>query len=70
LNFFRAKEQAKRLTFSELRAHAKVSTDNRHFCHDCFCCACLEVLREHASHKKWTGTIADARQIDWSAFTA
>ena len=24
----------------EVLRHARVSVDNRHFCHECFCCAC------------------------------
>jgi hypothetical protein len=28
----------------ELKRHASVSTDNRHYCKDCFCCACVDFL--------------------------
>ena len=30
---------------TEARRHARVSFNNKHFCHDCFCCACLVVCR-------------------------
>jgi hypothetical protein len=32
----------------ELQRHASVSTNNRHECTECFCCACLAVAREFA----------------------
>jgi hypothetical protein len=31
----------------EIQRHARVSTENRHECTDCFCCACLAVTREY-----------------------
>ncbi len=31
---------------SEVRRHASVSLQNAHKCHDCFCCACVEYVRE------------------------
>lgn len=37
---------ARKLPDSELRQHALVSTQNRHRCEDCFCCAALTVLEE------------------------
>jgi hypothetical protein len=40
------KRQSARLPLSEIRRHASVSTDNRHSCRECFCCAAVEVLRE------------------------
>ena len=30
----------------EVQRHASVSTENRHYCHECFCCACVDLLRE------------------------
>jgi hypothetical protein len=30
----------------EVRRHAMVSFNNRHRCYECFCCACMTVLRE------------------------
>ena len=29
----------------EVLRHARVSFENKHFCHDCFTCACLVVYR-------------------------
>lgn len=29
----------------EVLRHARVSTENRHFCHECFCCACVVIYR-------------------------
>lgn len=49
-SFFRAKQHAQTLPRAELRRHAMVSFENRHFCHECYTCACLEVLREKRSH--------------------
>lgn len=34
-------------TLREVKRHASVSTDNRHSCRNCFCCACVAVLEEH-----------------------
>ena len=28
----------------EVKRHASVSTENRHYCHECFCCACSDLL--------------------------
>lgn len=56
MSFFRMKERARRLAWAELRRHASISLDNRHFCRQCFTCACLEVMREHRSCDKWQGT--------------
>lgn len=39
-------DQARELSNDELRRHASVSTSNRHYCNDCFCCACVDVLKE------------------------
>lgn len=45
----------------ELRRHAQVSTDNKHRCEGCFCCAALTVLEERHPELK---TDADkARRI-------
>jgi hypothetical protein len=41
--------EARKLPSYELRRHASVSTDNRHRCEDCFCCAALTVLEERHS---------------------
>ncbi len=38
--------EARKLPDYDLRRHASVSTDNRHRCEDCFCCAALTVLEE------------------------
>ncbi len=40
------RKQAYALPVAEMRRHAAVSTDNRHACVDCFCCACVAVLEE------------------------
>jgi hypothetical protein len=32
----------------ELKRHARVSTQNRHRCRACFCCACLAVIEDYA----------------------
>jgi len=40
------RRQVVQLDLSDIRRHAAVSTDNRHQCHDCFCCAAAEVLTE------------------------
>jgi hypothetical protein len=34
------------LPLSELRRHALVSTRNRHYCNSCFCCACVDKIKE------------------------
>jgi hypothetical protein len=34
--------------YDEVRSHARVATHNGCRCRSCFCCACVEVLREHA----------------------
>lgn len=39
-----AKELYK-LSPKEVLAHARVSSSNKHFCHSCFCCACLVIYR-------------------------
>ena len=38
--------EARKLSTADLRRHASVSTNNRHYCRECFCCACLTVLAE------------------------
>lgn len=43
------KKQAAILPLADLRRHASVSTDNRHRCENCFCCAALAVLQEMRS---------------------
>ncbi len=40
------KRQANTLPIAELERHAGVSKNNRHACHDCFTCACVELLTE------------------------
>ncbi len=40
------KRQANAIGFDEAKRHASVSLNNRHKCHDCFCCACVEYTRE------------------------
>jgi len=48
----------------ELKRQAAVSTDNRHECRDCFCCAALLVWRyrlSHAASCKFCGVV-EARQ--------
>lgn len=37
--------EAAKLSDSELKRHASVSTNNKHECRDCFCCACVEELK-------------------------
>lgn len=39
-------KEARKLDTKELKRHASVSTDNRHECRSCFCCACLVTLGE------------------------
>lgn len=34
---------------TEVQRHARVSLNNRHRCRMCFCCACVEVLKEKQS---------------------
>ena len=41
---------AARLAWREAVKYARISS------HDCFCCACVDMVREHRSHLKWTGT--------------
>jgi hypothetical protein len=36
------KRQANAIGYDEAYRHARVSIDNRHSCHECFCCACVE----------------------------
>lgn len=38
--------EARKLPDADLQRHASVSTNNRHSCQDCFCCACVAVMRE------------------------
>jgi len=45
---FHARQLLQEKGWQEVRRHANVSRDNRHRCRECFCCACAEVLREHA----------------------
>jgi hypothetical protein len=33
------------LPIADLRRHASVSLNNRHTCKDCFCCACVEIIK-------------------------
>lgn len=33
----------------EAHAHARVSLENRHHCRECFCCACVDVIRARES---------------------
>ena len=40
------KRQAHAIGFDEAKRHSSVSTGNRHKCHDCFCCACIEYVAE------------------------
>jgi len=40
------KRQAAVLPVSDIKRHASVSTDNRHSCVECFCCACVAVIEE------------------------
>ena len=49
------KRQAYSLPVAEVQRHAGVSTDNRHSCRDCFCCACVELLDERRAEvrKGW-----------------
>ena len=39
-------EQARALKMAELRRHASVSNNNNHYCNDCFCCACVDIIKE------------------------
>jgi hypothetical protein len=46
--------------YAELKRHASVSLDNRHYCHECFCCACVDILREYdrePDKKRYLGSI-------------
>lgn len=43
---------AAQLSPADLKRHAGVSTNNRHTCRDCFCCACAEVLREQKARTR------------------
>lgn len=38
--------EARKLPTVDLLRHASVSTNNRHRCEDCFCCAALTVMEE------------------------
>lgn len=49
---FHARQLLREKGYAEVKRHASVSIDNRHRCRDCFCCACVEVLREHAIEGK------------------
>lgn len=48
---------ARDLPSSDLKRHAAVSTDNRHRCEECFCCAAVVVLEErkvyNVFHRTW-----------------
>jgi len=39
-------DEARKLPDDRLQAHARVSSDNRHRCRECFTCACLSVVYE------------------------
>lgn len=45
-------EQAEVLPDAELQRHASVSTSNRHYCRDCFCCACVDELNRRRENRK------------------
>lgn len=47
----KAMSEAFRLPDADLKRHASVSLDNRHFCNDCFCCACVVTLAEREGRK-------------------
>jgi hypothetical protein len=40
------KTEARKLSIADLKRHASVSVRNNHYCHECFCCAALDVLKE------------------------
>lgn len=44
--------QAYALPTNERKRHAAVSTDNRHFCTNCFCCACDFVQRRIETQRR------------------
>lgn len=39
-------EEARKLSRDDLERHASVSRNNRHYCAECFTCACATVLSE------------------------
>ena len=41
-------ELARNTAPAERSRYARVSTENRHSCQSCYCCACREVERQHA----------------------
>jgi hypothetical protein len=40
------------LPYREIKRHASVATNNRHYCNSCFCCACVDKLRHINEIKK------------------
>jgi hypothetical protein len=51
------KNQANAIGVDEAKRHASVSTSNRHHCHDCFCCACVEYVAEQRSEAQTENTL-------------
>jgi hypothetical protein len=49
MTYEQMKKRARQLSPAELRRHASVSIKNRDHCRQCFCCACVDVLRENTS---------------------
>jgi len=46
------KEEARALGISEARRYARVSWANAHKCHECFCCAAWEYVREYEEEQR------------------
>ena len=56
-------QQAIMLPIKELWRHAKVSLDNRHYCKDCFCCACVDALKAHGEIRRTTRELNNLNKI-------
>jgi len=49
---FHAHQLLKEKGYDEVRRHARVSSENRHRCRECFCCACAAVLYDPVERRK------------------
>lgn len=46
IEWYRLLKQARKLDNAEIGKNAQTAKDNRHYCHECFLCACVHVQRE------------------------
>lgn len=40
------KKELEKMDLKEIARHASVSTQNKHYCKECFCCFCYDYLKE------------------------